>query len=133
MSCWPGCVLQQAYGVTKQRSIVVVKVGDEEKRTSVGLGEAYLVQPDRQAITQSGSSFAAGRQAASLQPDSWRQPRRCTHAAVRLDAAVVEHSGNSLTAAAPAHLHSCVRACLPACFLSPVYMHTHMCARVCIC
>lgn len=28
----------KAYGVTKQRSYVVVKVGDQEKQTSVGLG-----------------------------------------------------------------------------------------------
>jgi hypothetical protein len=31
--------LTQAYGVTKQRSYVVVRVGDQEKQTSVGLGE----------------------------------------------------------------------------------------------
>lgn len=31
-------VNEQAYGVTKQRSYVVVKVGDVEKQTTVGLG-----------------------------------------------------------------------------------------------
>jgi hypothetical protein len=29
----------QAYGVTKQRSFVVVKVGDKVEQTAVGLGE----------------------------------------------------------------------------------------------
>jgi hypothetical protein len=29
----------QAYGVTKQRSQVVVRVGDEEQRTTIGLGK----------------------------------------------------------------------------------------------
>lgn len=31
----------QAYGITKQRSYVVVKVGDEEKKTTVGIGEQW--------------------------------------------------------------------------------------------
>eukprot|EP00878_Enallax_costatus_P042678 GHUV01050113.1.p1 GENE.GHUV01050113.1~~GHUV01050113.1.p1 ORF type:complete len:140 (-),score=13.10 GHUV01050113.1:410-829(-) len=33
------CINEQAYNITKQRSYVVVKVGDQEKQTSVGIGE----------------------------------------------------------------------------------------------
>eukprot|EP00878_Enallax_costatus_P036634 GHUV01041160.1.p1 GENE.GHUV01041160.1~~GHUV01041160.1.p1 ORF type:complete len:101 (-),score=12.37 GHUV01041160.1:247-549(-) len=32
------CINEQAYNITKQRSYVVVKVGDQEKQTSVGIG-----------------------------------------------------------------------------------------------
>jgi hypothetical protein len=32
-------LVQQAYNITKQRSYVVLKVGDKEQQTTVGLGE----------------------------------------------------------------------------------------------
>lgn len=46
------CVLRpllQAYGITKQRSHVVVKVGDVEKQTTIGIGEPL---PAAQAACQ---------------------------------------------------------------------------------
>jgi hypothetical protein len=37
-------LLYQAYGITKQRSHVVVKVGDVEKQTTIGIGEPFRQQ-----------------------------------------------------------------------------------------